>query len=143
MMGISGMELMVIALVTLILFGPKELPEAIRIAARALGLLRRTAREFQREVDVLVRDSEVDSLRRKVEDAVRDTDKAPPPNRPPRATGGSVPSPSGPHPTEPAATPPAIAARSDVPAKADTCMVTDSSVMPDHEPGIHSADLSV
>jgi TatA/E family protein of Tat protein translocase len=37
MMGISGMELMVIALVTLILFGPKELPEAIRTAARALG----------------------------------------------------------------------------------------------------------
>jgi Sec-independent protein translocase protein TatA len=38
MMGISGMELMVIALVTLILFGPKELPETIRTAARALGL---------------------------------------------------------------------------------------------------------
>jgi sec-independent protein translocase protein TatB len=118
MMGISGMELVVIALVTLIVFGPKELPEAIRTAARALGFLRRTAQQFQKEVDVLVRDSEVDALRRKVEDAVRDTDKAPRPDRPPRAKGGSVPSPSGPS-AEPPATPTAIAARNDVPEKAD------------------------
>jgi TatA/E family protein of Tat protein translocase len=47
MMGISGLELMVIALVTLILFGPNELPEVIRTAARALGFLRRTAQEFR------------------------------------------------------------------------------------------------
>jgi sec-independent protein translocase protein TatB len=104
MMGISGMELVVIALVTLIVFGPKELPEAIRTAARALGFLRRTAQKFQREVDVLVRDSEVDALRQKVKDAVRDTDKTPPLERPARPIGGSVPSASDPS-AEPSASP--------------------------------------
>jgi Tat protein translocase TatB subunit len=119
MMGISGMELMVIALVTLILFGPGELPEVIRTAARALGFLRRTAQTFQREVDGMVRDSEVEGLRRKVEDAVRDTDKPPPPRRPPRATGGSIPCPPGPPSAEPPVAPTPIPARSDVPARTD------------------------
>ena len=114
MMGISGMELMVIALVTLILFGPKELPEVIRTAARVLGFLRRTAQTFQREVDVMVRDSEVEGLRRKVEDAVRDTDKLPPPRRPPRATGGSIPCPAAPPSVEPP-----VPAQLDVAARTD------------------------
>jgi sec-independent protein translocase protein TatB len=118
MMGISGMELMVIALVTLILFGPGELPEVIRTAARGLGLLRRTAQKFHREVDVMVRDSEVDALRRTVEDAVRDTDKALPPKRTARPTGRPIPAPTPPRPVEPEAMPPVDAAPTS-PARVD------------------------
>jgi sec-independent protein translocase protein TatB len=118
MMGISGMELMVIALVTLILFGPKELPEVIRTAARALGLVRRTTQKFQREVDVMIRDSEVDALRRTVEDVVRDTDKAIPPKRTARPTGRSIPAPTPARPAQPKAMPPVDAAPTP-PARAD------------------------
>jgi sec-independent protein translocase protein TatB len=90
MMGISGMELMVIVLVTLILFGPKELPEVIRTAARALGFLRRTSQEFQRQMDQLVRDSETDELRRELDHALRD-DKRRPNRARPRQDGKMAP----------------------------------------------------
>jgi sec-independent protein translocase protein TatB len=118
-MGISGMELMVIALVTLILFGPKELPEVIRTAARALRFLRRSAQDFQSQVDQFVRDSEVNAVRGKVEDAIRHTDEAPLPKRSARLSGTSISSPLTPHLEKPAGAPPATAARSKDPPKAD------------------------
>lgn len=101
MMGISGMELMVIALVTLILFGPKELPEAVRTAARALRFLRRTAHDFQSQVDQLVRDTETDELRRGLDQALRG-DKRMPERARPRKEGKIVPaSPCSPAPGQP------------------------------------------
>jgi sec-independent protein translocase protein TatB len=71
MMGISWIELMVIVLVALIVFGPKNLPEALMTLARSLRAVRRVAREFQSQVDQFLRESEIEALRRDVEDAVR------------------------------------------------------------------------
>jgi sec-independent protein translocase protein TatB len=71
MFGISWMELMVIVGVALILFGPNDLPAALRTLARSLRVIRRMAREFQTEVDQLIRDSELDAVRRDVEETVR------------------------------------------------------------------------
>jgi sec-independent protein translocase protein TatB len=118
MMGISSMELMVIAVVALILMGPKELPDALRTTARALRFLRRMAQEFRREVDVLMRDSEVDALRRDVEAIIRNADRTPPPTKA-RPGDKPVSEPPTPRPAEPVPSPPATTAQSDVSAKAD------------------------
>lgn len=71
MMGISWIELMVIVLVALIVIGPKDLPGALMTLARSLRVVRRAARDFQLQVDQFVRDSEIEALRRDVEDSVR------------------------------------------------------------------------
>src|SRR5512134_44880 len=72
MMGISWMELMVIVLVALIVIGPKDLPAALRTLGQILRGVRRMAREFQIQVDLFVRESEIDALWRDVEDAAQD-----------------------------------------------------------------------
>jgi Tat protein translocase TatB subunit len=43
-------EVLLLAIMALILFGPKRLPEIGRQVGRALGELRRMSREFEREV---------------------------------------------------------------------------------------------
>ena len=73
MMGISWMELMVIVLVALIVIGPKDLPAALRTLGQGLCAVRRMAREFQVQFDQFVRESEIDALRRDVEDAAQDS----------------------------------------------------------------------
>jgi sec-independent protein translocase protein TatB len=77
MMGISWIELMVIALVALIVIGPRDLPGALMTFARSLRAVRRAAREFQSQVHQFMRDSEIEAMRRDVEDAVRGEDSAP------------------------------------------------------------------
>ena len=77
MMGISWMELMVIVMVALIVIGPKDLPAALRTLGQILRGVRGMAGEFQVQFDQFVRESEIDALRRDVEDAAEGEDSAP------------------------------------------------------------------
>jgi sec-independent protein translocase protein TatB len=72
MMGISMQEFLLIAIVTLIVVGPKELPRMMRTVARGFGMVQRAAGEFRRQMDQMVRDRELEALRRDMEDAVSD-----------------------------------------------------------------------
>ena len=92
MMGISWIELMVMALVALIVIGPKDLPGALMTFARSLRAVRRAAGEFQSQVDQFMRDSEIEAMRRDVEDAVRS--EASPSQRAPRPPDEIVPAPA-------------------------------------------------
>lgn len=49
-MNIGAGEIFLLALLGLILFGPKRLPEIGRQVGRALGELRRMSQDFEREV---------------------------------------------------------------------------------------------
>lgn len=73
MMGISPTELLLIAIVALVVIGPKELPAALRSMGRTVRTLRRMAGAFQSQVDELVRDSEIDTLRREITDMSKST----------------------------------------------------------------------
>lgn len=68
MMGISSTELLLIAIVALVVIGPKELPAALRSMGKIVRNLRRMAGAFQSQVDEFVRDSEIDTLRREITD---------------------------------------------------------------------------
>lgn len=49
-MNIGAGEIVLLAILALILFGPKRLPEIGRQVGRALAEVRRVSREFEREV---------------------------------------------------------------------------------------------
>jgi sec-independent protein translocase protein TatB len=69
MFDIGWTELVVIAIVAIILIGPKDLPVVIRTVAAWVRRARALMREFQSGVDEVLRDSEVETLRREIDAA--------------------------------------------------------------------------
>ena len=51
MLGIGWGEMLVIAIVALVVVGPKELPGMLRNLGRMMGSVRRMSNEFRREID--------------------------------------------------------------------------------------------
>jgi len=115
MMGISWIELMVIVLVALIVIGPKDLPRALMTLARSLRAVRRAGREFQSQVDQFMRDSEIEAMRRDVEDAVRSEGRSS--KRAPHPPGEIVPAPPPAPAPEPVPASPETATSKDVAPK--------------------------
>jgi sec-independent protein translocase protein TatB len=68
--GMGGFEAVVIALLALVIVGPKDLPILMRKLARWVNQVRGMAAEFRMSFDELARQSELDELRREV-DALR------------------------------------------------------------------------
>lgn len=60
-------EMAVIALVAIIILGPKELPHALKTLGRAIRKVREVSREFQGHVDEMVREAELDDVRKQLE----------------------------------------------------------------------------
>ena len=71
MFDIGWDELLVIAIVALVVIGPKDLPHAFRLAGRWMARARVMAREFQGHIDELMRESELDDLKREFSDVAR------------------------------------------------------------------------
>lgn len=63
MFDIGWTELLVIAVVAIIVVGPKDLPGMLRSLGRYAGKLKRTAGEFRSQFDDALRESEFDELR--------------------------------------------------------------------------------
>ncbi|MGH6875125.1 MAG: Sec-independent protein translocase protein TatB, partial [Aestuariivirgaceae bacterium] len=59
-------ELMVIALVALIVVGPKDLPRMLRMVGRFVTQLRGMAGEFQRHLDSAIREAGIDEVKKEV-----------------------------------------------------------------------------
>jgi sec-independent protein translocase protein TatB len=65
--GMGGMEVVLIALLALVVVGPKDLPILMRRLARWVNHVRGMAAEFRSSFDEMARQSELDELRREVE----------------------------------------------------------------------------
>jgi sec-independent protein translocase protein TatB len=80
MFGIGGTELLVIILVALIVFGPKELPKAMRSAGAMMRTFSRISGDFRKQFEQALRDAEreleIEETRKSVEVAIKDS---PPP----------------------------------------------------------------
>ncbi len=88
MFDVSWSELLLVAVVAILVVGPKELPGMLRSLGRMLGKLRRTAdefrkhfddalreaggEEFQREMKSLKQNNPLNQIRSSIEDAARD-----------------------------------------------------------------------
>jgi len=64
MFDIGWSELLVIAVVAIVVIGPKELPRLMRTFGHYTGKIRRAAADFQRQFEEAVRESELDEVRK-------------------------------------------------------------------------------
>jgi sec-independent protein translocase protein TatB len=66
MFDVSWTEMLVIAVVAIIVIGPKDLPRALRAAGRWVGKAKRMGREFQNQFNEALREAEIDTIRKEV-----------------------------------------------------------------------------
>ena len=69
MLDIGWQELFIIAAVGIIVVGPKDLPRAIAKVSQVVRRARGMARDFQSSIDDVVREAELDDIRKQVETA--------------------------------------------------------------------------
>jgi sec-independent protein translocase protein TatB len=69
MFGIDSSELLLIAIVALVVIGPKELPGLLRTWGKWMAQMRAMASEFRGHVDEMVRQSELDDVKKQLTDA--------------------------------------------------------------------------
>ena len=67
MFDIGWQELFLIGLVTILVVGPKEIPRVLRTVMAAVRKVRGLANDFQRGIDELARETELDEIRRDLE----------------------------------------------------------------------------
>lgn len=72
MFDLAWSEIALIAVVALVVIGPKDLPGAIRGIADGIKKMRKMAGEFQQQADELVKEAKLDELRNQIQD-VRST----------------------------------------------------------------------
>ncbi len=63
MLDIGWMEMLLVAMVALVVIGPKDLPRALRTAGQWVGKVKGVAREFQNSMDDMIRESELEEIR--------------------------------------------------------------------------------
>jgi sec-independent protein translocase protein TatB len=67
MFDIGWTELVLIAVVAIVVIGPKDLPRAMRFVGQWTGKLKRMSREFQNQFNEALRESELDSVKKDIE----------------------------------------------------------------------------
>lgn len=66
MLDIGWSEMLVIAVVAIVIIGPKDLPRTLRIVGRWIGKARGMAREFQNSLDDIIRETELDEIKKQI-----------------------------------------------------------------------------
>ncbi len=69
MFDFAWSELALIAAVALVVIGPKDLPRVLRTVGMWVGRARAVAREFQGSIDQMVREAELEEVRKQVQKA--------------------------------------------------------------------------
>ena len=67
MFGIDSPELLVIAVIALLLIGPKELPSMLRTMGKWIGTARNLASEFRGHVDDMVKQADLDEIKKTID----------------------------------------------------------------------------
>jgi sec-independent protein translocase protein TatB len=65
MFGMDSIELMVIAIVALVVIGPKDLPNVMRSVGHWVGRARGMARHFRTGIDTMMREAELEEMEKK------------------------------------------------------------------------------
>jgi sec-independent protein translocase protein TatB len=70
MLDIGWSEFLIIGVIALIVIGPKDLPRTARTLAQWVRKARSLAREFQSGLDEMMRESELDSVKKDIEESL-------------------------------------------------------------------------
>jgi sec-independent protein translocase protein TatB len=65
LLDVAPTELLLVAVVALVVIGPKDLPKAMRIVGQWVGKARGMARHFRSGFDTMMRESELEEMEKK------------------------------------------------------------------------------
>lgn len=65
MFDIASTELLIVAVVALVVIGPKDLPRVMRTVGQWVGRARGMARHFRSGIDTMIRESELEEMEKK------------------------------------------------------------------------------
>ncbi|HEX2763605.1 MAG TPA: Sec-independent protein translocase protein TatB [Allosphingosinicella sp.] len=65
MFGVDSSELLVVALIALLVIGPKDLPKAMRVVGHWVGRARGMARHFRSGFETMMREAELEEMEKK------------------------------------------------------------------------------
>lgn len=65
MLDVAPTELLVVAVVALLVIGPKDLPKAMRFVGKWVGKMRAVTRQFRSGFDAMVREAELQEMEKK------------------------------------------------------------------------------
>lgn len=68
MFGIDSFELLVVAVIALMVIGPKDLPRMLRTLGEWVGRARGMARHFRSGIDGMIREAELEEMEKKWRD---------------------------------------------------------------------------
>ncbi|HEX5999885.1 MAG TPA: Sec-independent protein translocase protein TatB [Hyphomicrobiaceae bacterium] len=74
MFDITSSKLLLLAIVALLVIGPKDFPVLLRTIGRYVGIIRGHAREFRAQFDEAMRESELADLKKEMETIGRETE---------------------------------------------------------------------
>ena len=107
MFDIAPTELLLVALVALVVIGPKDLPKAMRVVGKWVGRVRAMARQFRSGSDTMLREAELEEMQKKwaAENAriMAEHPMLPDPDRPSVDNGAEAPKDEQPSPAKPQA----------------------------------------
>ena len=65
MFDIGASELLLVAVVAIVVIGPKDMPLALRTAGRWIGKVRKMSAHFRAGIDAMVREAELEEMEKK------------------------------------------------------------------------------
>ena len=65
MFDVGASELLVIAVIAIIVIGPKDMPLALRTAGRWIGKIRRVSGHFRSGIEAMIREAEMEEMEKK------------------------------------------------------------------------------
>ncbi len=71
MFDLGWSKLIIIAMLAIVVVGPKDLPALLRTIGKFIGQIRRQADEFRQQFNEAMKDTELDQIRKDVEDIKR------------------------------------------------------------------------
>lgn len=74
MFDITSSKLLLLAIVALLVIGPKDFPVLLRTIGKYVGIIRGHAKEFRAQFDEMARDSELSQLKKDVESMAQETE---------------------------------------------------------------------
>jgi sec-independent protein translocase protein TatB len=74
MFDITSSKLLLLAIVALLVIGPKDFPVLLRTIGKYMGIIRGHAREFRAQFDEAMRDAELSQLKKDVENIAQETE---------------------------------------------------------------------
>src|SRR5215470_542173 len=76
MFDLTSSKLLILAIVALLVIGPKDLPALLRTIGKYVGIIKRQAAEFRAQFDEAMRESEFAELKKSVESIQQETETA-------------------------------------------------------------------